>query len=325
MIRQGKEKEYVDSGWKPPWSEVKIKQPKGKAFTVNCPVDVLVVNSQGQRLGILPNGDWIAEFEPINSYFWMDEEGDKQWFFALPLNTYDVKLIGTGSGKFHLLTSPSGEGIHDFTLANGKEVTPTIIKLPPTPTPTPAWCDYFDSAILDTQWSWVREDPTHWSLVDHPGYLHITIQDGDLYGGWNHNENTLLRPAPAGDFEVVTGVTINPTPNYQQAGLVVYPDDDNYLRLTRCYCNDGVVQFLKEVGASVTGNGVDCDLTTTYLTISKQGSTYTGYWSADGSNWNQVYQYTDVHLSNLKVGLAAFHAAGSTEIPADFGFICVVP
>jgi regulation of enolase protein 1 (concanavalin A-like superfamily) len=193
------------------------------------------------------------------------------------------------------------------------------------PPPTPTWCDYFDSTTLARQWSWVRGDPTHWSLTDRPGYLRITIQHGDLYGRWNDNENMLLRTAPTGDFEVVTCVTINPTLNYQQAGLVVYQDDDNHFRLTRAYHNGGIVQFLKEVGASATSDQVDCNLTTTYLKVVKQGSTYTGYWSADGSNWRQVNQYTDVHFTNLKVGLAAFHAAGNAQIPADFDFICVGP
>ena len=168
-IYTGMEKKHEGSGWKPPWPPWKVSlgsspQPLigimdignyGQSFTVNCPVDVLIVNSQGHRLGILPNGDKVAEFEPIDSYFWQDEKGDKQWFFALPQDTYKIDLLGTGSGNFHLLTSPSGGEIYDYgenridagekaalnmkgdgdelTLADGKEVTPTIMKLPLKP------------------------------------------------------------------------------------------------------------------------------------------------------------------------------------------------
>jgi len=74
-------------------------------------------------------GEPVSEFEAIDSYFWMDEEGDKQWFFALPQDTYDVKIRGTGSGNFHLLTSPSGEGIHDHgdtPIAAGEQATLTM-------------------------------------------------------------------------------------------------------------------------------------------------------------------------------------------------------
>ena len=157
-IRTFLEKTYEADGWNPQWSDVEVKQTKTVSGAVNCPVDVLIVNSQGHRLGVLSNGDKVAEFEPIDFYFWEDEKGDKQWFFALAQDTYEIELIGTGSGNFHLLTSPSGEEIHDYgdnpiaagdqatlimnpegdelTLADGKEVTPTIIKLPPAPTPS---------------------------------------------------------------------------------------------------------------------------------------------------------------------------------------------
>jgi len=125
-IEESMEKMYEGNGWKPQWTKPNAKQSKNRAVAVHCPVDVLVVNSQGQRLGILPNGDKVAEFEPIDSYFWQDEKGDKQWFFALPQDTYEIELLGTGSGNFHLLTSPSGEEIHDYgdnPIAAGDQAT----------------------------------------------------------------------------------------------------------------------------------------------------------------------------------------------------------
>jgi len=191
--------------------------------------------------------------------------------------------------------------------------------------PASEWCDHFTSSTLDHGWTWIREDPSRWSLTDKPGYLQIMLQHGDLYGSWNHNENTLIRPAPAGDFELLTSVTIQPTINYQQAGLIVYQDDDHYIRLTRVW-NDGArIQFLKEDGASITAHDVDCSVTTSFLIIQKKGNDYTGYWSADGKTWDEVYQYTDIHFSDVKVGLVAFVSPASDEIPAEFDFICVIP
>ena len=37
-----------------------------------------------------------------------------------------------------------------------------------------------------------------------------------------------------------------PTQNYQQAGLVAYQDDDNYLQVTRIYEHGNRVTFAKE-------------------------------------------------------------------------------
>ncbi|MCK4245592.1 MAG: DUF1349 domain-containing protein, partial [Candidatus Omnitrophica bacterium] len=199
-------------------------------------------------------------------------------------------------------------------------------------TTTPAWCDYFDSATLDPRWSWEREDPTHWSLTERPGYLRITTQRCDLYQAHNTAKNLLLTPAPSGDFEVTTHVTINPSANYQAATLFVYQDDDNHLTLSRQYASmwgGQQVFFCKEVeGWCDAPHGVPdgCDLTTVYLKITKQGTTYTGYWSTDGSSWTKVYQYKDIKFSNLKIGCIGWHGESSAaEIPADFDYICVAP
>ncbi len=146
------EKNYVAIGWKPPWPKPNSKPEKSKyeLVGVNCPVDLLVINSGGQRLGILPNGNKIAEFKPIDSYFLQDKKGDKQWFFALPQDTYTISITGTDPGNFHLLAYTPGKDVHDYgenpvtageqatltmnpetgdklTLANGKEVYPSSV------------------------------------------------------------------------------------------------------------------------------------------------------------------------------------------------------
>lgn len=193
-------------------------------------------------------------------------------------------------------------------------------------TTTPAWCDYFDSTTLDPRWSWVREDPTHWSLTEHLGYLRITTQRGDLYQTNNDGKNLLLTPAPSGDFEVTTCVTINPSTNWQSARLFIYQDDDNHFELQRTPLGGQEVHFTKEEKGSSESHSVSCDLTTVYLKITKQNSTYTGYWSTDGSSWTKVYQYKDIKFSNLKIGFSAYNGRSSApEIPADFDYICVAP
>lgn len=140
---------------KTPWQSKGAKPPEtsGVAAEIDCPVDVLIVNSKGERLGVLENGSQVAEFEPIDFYFWMDEEGDKQWFFFLPEDTYKVNITGTGYGTFGLLIGYPGKEVHDYggnlsigtweqailtigpegddlTLANGSKPMFEIISLP---------------------------------------------------------------------------------------------------------------------------------------------------------------------------------------------------
>ena len=81
---------------------------------MECPVDVLITNSSGQRLGVLPDGKWVREFNPLDFYFYKNEEGDKQWFFALPKDTYRVSIEGTGSGSFNVLSCTGGKEVYSY-------------------------------------------------------------------------------------------------------------------------------------------------------------------------------------------------------------------
>jgi len=83
-------------------------------ITVNCPVNVLVTNSAGQRLGMLPNDEWVFEFKPLDAYYWSDENGDKQWYFSLPNDTYEMSFDGTGSGVFDVITYAGGDNINGY-------------------------------------------------------------------------------------------------------------------------------------------------------------------------------------------------------------------
>src|SRR5579883_2531474 len=92
--------------------------------------------------------------------------------------------------------------------------------------------DEFNSSTLDPKWSWVRESPANWSLSAVPGSMQMNTQ-GDIYGTSN-TAPVLLQTAPTGDYQVTTHVTANPSfsAKYEQAGLVLYGDDGNYVRLT---------------------------------------------------------------------------------------------
>jgi uncharacterized protein (TIGR03067 family) len=101
--------------------------------------------------------------------------------------------------------------------------------------------DGFDGKVT-LAWQPVREDKTHVSLTKHPGKLTITTQRGsihadeknDAYGGGIQAKNiyVIRNPLPkGGDFVITTCIEgFHPTTHYQQAGLIVYEDDDNYLK-----------------------------------------------------------------------------------------------
>jgi beta-xylosidase len=206
-------------------------------------------------------------------------------------------------------------------------------------TEIPAEFEYFratdDLAPFATDfewgWSWVREDPTHWSLTDDPGYMKITLQQGGL-GPANNNKNLLIHDAPVGDFEIETHVYFTPTENFQFAGLLLYDDDDNYMMLGRAYCaapspiceGNGIYFDHEELGNVVGSNYV---MTTTllgeaYLGIIRDGSVYTGYVSENGTDWTMVGAHTAVSgMVPSYVGLiVADGNQGATQIPAKFDY-----
>jgi beta-xylosidase len=188
------------------------------------------------------------------------------------------------------------------------------------PKTTPTWTDSFDGPALDLRWSWVREDPTHWSLKASPGHLRIITQAGGIYEATKDQRNLALMHAPEGDFRTIVKCTINPTENFQYAGLMVYQNEDNYVQVNRAYTDGGSFNFDKETNGSMTNTRIPGSATTFYLRITKHGDTYTGDYSLDGETWTTVGQGTAV-VKNPMVGIsAANNLPGVPEITADFDF-----
>lgn len=216
----------------------------------------------------------------------------------------------------------------------------------------------FNAGTLAPQWSWVRENPADWSLSADPGTLTIDAVNGDLYGTANNAQNVLVEPAPSGDFVAQTKVALKPDQNYEQAGLLLYQDDDHYLKLvgesnsgvdetewaketdvTSPYtgfncgpaypadtCPDYGSGFMEIPGFSPAAKAVGGSGIWTWLRVVRHGNLITAYTSIDGSRWEPGA--TD-NLSGfnpakpIDVGLIAVTAGASTVLPAHFAYVHV--
>ena len=197
----------------------------------------------------------------------------------------------------------------------------------PTTGPVVVFRDDFNSALA-AGWDWVREEPTHWNLTDAPGSLRITLQDGFI--ALSSAKNVLVRNAPSGNFEIATFVRFTPTSNYQLAGLVVYQDEAKYLQFGRAFCDrpgacvgDGVYFDNQGAGEGFKTNygRATPSQSLAYLRLRREGNTYTGYYSEDGTNWDVVAQ--DINNStSMRVGLIAAQAM-QAEITADFEYFTI--
>jgi hypothetical protein len=92
--------------------------------------------------------------------------------------------------------------------------------------------DNFTSDTLGSQWEWIREDSSNWSLSKNPGFMTITSQTGNLNTTTNTANNILLQDC-VGDWTIESKLVFSVKPHNatQQGGIIACQDDDNYLKV----------------------------------------------------------------------------------------------
>ncbi len=162
-----------------------------------------------------------------------------------------------------------------------------------------SFTDNFDSTTLRSEWT--KIDPaggSTFSLTSSPGFLTISTTlppDRDLWVGVNFNAPRIMQPI-YGNFTIETKLIGSFNTNVQSAGIVVWKDQNNYLRLERDYRNDyqeiifnGMINGVYSTTSPETVNPGALihisNINPTYLRMARNGNTYSGYYSADGANW----------------------------------------
>jgi beta-xylosidase len=202
--------------------------------------------------------------------------------------------------------------------------------LPPIETAPPmAFRDDFEGTLAEG-WQWLAERSDYWNLTDTPGSLRIIAQRGGLNA--SEPKNILVHPAPEGNFEIATQLVFTPNSNFQIAGLIIYQDVVSFLQFGRGFaacdnptvCAGNAIYFDNVFGGQTLGTNLNAAVeepSMTYLRLRRIGTTYTGYYSADGVIWIEIGQQTN-QLSPLMVGLVA-HQAFEQEVPADFNYFTI--
>jgi hypothetical protein len=276
----------------------------------------LYVNGQAEGTAASISSMWTG-----GDRYWIGSNsgGGKGWFNG---SADDAKLYD------YALTSTDISNLYN---SYGATPTPTPTPTPaptatPTPTPVPG-TDDFNSSTLNAQWSWVREDNTHWSLTAAPGSMRIISQFGDIWTIQASQKNILLQNA-SGDWTIITKAVFSakPSQNYEQGGLIVYQDDNNYVKIVRCFSVNAKFVFGKEVGGTYTEESATDGISggTVYLKITKSGSNYTAYYSSDGTNYTQVGTTQAISFGTIKRGLVSCNGEiTAAEINVDFDYFTV--
>jgi arabinan endo-1,5-alpha-L-arabinosidase len=203
------------------------------------------------------------------------------------------------------------------------------------------WVENFNT--LSTAWDWVREPAAGTYAVEN-GVLRFDTQAADLHEGSN-NASVLTRDAPDGPYIVETKVRLNVPAegccfNFVQAGLVIYDDDDRFIKLVHVSIfNTRQTEFAKEVanppaGYPRYGNTiVGAPGEWTWLRIAKTSTEngsfegtyggndrYTAYTSLDGVNWTRGGTWTHDLGTDADIGLVSMGGSGFT---AEFDYVRV--
>lgn len=186
--------------------------------------------------------------------------------------------------------------------------------------------DSFDKEQLDASWTIVNENRGSWSLTENAGQLTIHSTKGDLFEKQNSLENIFLKDPGADDFEITAKIDADISRNFQQAGLLVYQDMDNYVKFAHAWDTEGSTG--KSLETAFERNAVYKKATnmakhpgdnSVYLKIRKEGNVYTTfYW--DGAEWVQAADPITVSLTNPKVGLYTFSATDSTSVTSLYSY-----
>jgi regulation of enolase protein 1 (concanavalin A-like superfamily) len=179
-------------------------------------------------------------------------------------------------------------------------------------------------------WKPVRPDWDHVSLTKNKGKLTITSQRGTIHADETarmdikaKNIFVIDNPlAPDADFEVTTCITgFTPKQKYQQAALILYNDDDNYLKWTYefSYIKGGSVALglVRETKAEPLHDHVDPPEKAgekLWLRLTKRKNSYEYSSSTDGKKFEVHGEKEWAEKSPLQIGILAKNG-GIADVP----------
>ncbi|MFD0747244.1 ThuA domain-containing protein [Phytohabitans flavus] len=190
--------------------------------------------------------------------------------------------------------------------------------------------DFLGTTLDKTRWSTVVRENQLYSVQG--GSLVLPTGVGDLYAGRNDATNLVLQPTPSGAWQATTKLTLATLVNYQQAGLIVYGDDENYAKLDVLYSGSRRIEFIRETAGAPRNEGADSTAAPTgsdtiFLRLTSDGTNLTAAYSADGQTFTPVGRSAALAgITNPKVGLFALQ--GGTDAPvvdASFDWFQITP
>jgi regulation of enolase protein 1 (concanavalin A-like superfamily) len=167
-------------------------------------------------------------------------------------------------------------------------------------------------------WTWVREDAKGWRL--DKGTLIVRTSTGGLWQKDNNGGNILLRTPPEvkdGKLAVEVLVDVEPTNVYENAGLIWYYDDDNYVIMVKEKIDKDVLMQLvaEQDGKPKAGfHKKFNEGKSVWVRMEVEGGKITGrYRVSPKDDWQTVGQCALPVRGQPKVGLTTAYAPKDAE------------
>ena len=174
---------------------------------------------------------------------------------------------------------------------------------------------------LEADWSWVREAAEAWCVKE--GTLHVQTLPGTLWGERNDARNILVRPPQTAAEGLISEVSVYNQPVLQgeQAGLIWYVDDANYVKLVKESLEGSVwiVLAREENDAPALIDKVPIASDSARLRLSLVDGNVTGaYRASDTDDWQTVGACAPLPQAAIRPGIFTHGGPDDTERWVEF-------
>jgi regulation of enolase protein 1 (concanavalin A-like superfamily) len=220
------------------------------------------------------------------------------------------------------------------TIPPNTPISTSPTTLSPTTTATTGGLPIFNDDFKDiwnSEWVWTDpNDDATYSLTAHPGFLQVSVPgENDLAGVANYDAPRLLIQRN-GNFALETLVEFDPQEYYQGAGLLVWQDEDTFLRLEFGFGGMGgdaknVVFVEQREGGLGLVNGIDLPDTANKieLRLERSANQFTALYRWVGGTWQTIGSTELIMNQTIDAGIAQVTQYTSSEVSADFDYFKV--
>jgi regulation of enolase protein 1 (concanavalin A-like superfamily) len=180
----------------------------------------------------------------------------------------------------------------------------------------PFTSDDFNCPDLDAVWNFVNPlSDGSWGLMGSAtgnAYLLLSVPAGTAHDAWGtggvNQAVRIMQAANNVDFKIEVSFNFEPTDGYNDQGIIVEQDSDNWLRADVYDPGSGLKLFVGTTVAGVNSTKLNANIsagTGLFLLVERVGDTWTVSHSADGTSWTLGTTFTQSYV----VGEVGVYAA----------------